>query len=37
LFIIMHHGMHSIMLSKASFITCSAYESEKARVDPVSE
>ena len=34
---IMHHVMHSIMLSKASFITCSAYQSEKTRVDQVSE
>jgi hypothetical protein len=34
---IMHHGMHSILLSKASFITCSAYESEKMRGDQVSK
>jgi hypothetical protein len=29
--------MHSVILSKASFVTCSAYESEKIRVDQVSE
>jgi hypothetical protein len=34
---IMHHDMYFIMLSKASFITCSLYEREKTRVDQVSE
>jgi hypothetical protein len=34
---ILHHVMHSIMVNKASFITCSLYESEKTRVDQVSE
>jgi hypothetical protein len=33
----MHHVMHSIVLSKASFVTCSTYESEKTSVDQVSE
>jgi hypothetical protein len=32
----MYHGIHSIMLSIASFIyTCSAYESEKVHVEQV--
>ena len=33
----MHHVMHSIMLSKPLFITCSAYEGEKTSVDQVSK
>ena len=34
---IMHHGMHSTMLSMYHFIACSSYESEKVRVDQASE
>jgi hypothetical protein len=32
----MYHSIYFIMLSIASFITCSAYESEEAHVDLVS-
>jgi hypothetical protein len=36
LFIIMYHGIHSIMLNIASFIyMCSVHESEKVRVKQV--
>jgi hypothetical protein len=34
---IMHHGIHFIMLSRASFIMCSMYKNEETHVDQVSE